>query len=180
MPLILRRATPADAAVIAEFNRQLAQETEGKTLDEETLSAGVAAVLADPLRGLYFIAESEGAVVGQLMITTEWSDWRNGWIWWIQSVYVRKEARRQGVFRALYMHVEAAARAAPQVAGLRLYVERDNHAAQQTYLGLGMERTGYLVLERCFLPLTPSPSPTEGRGECSFSPSPSLGEGAGG
>jgi ribosomal protein S18 acetylase RimI-like enzyme len=149
MPLTLRRATPADAAVIAEFNRRLAQETEDKTLDDATLSAGVAAVLADPLRGLYFVAERDDAVVGQLMITTEWSDWRNGWIWWIQSVYVRHDARRQGVFRALYQHVESAARADPQVVGLRLYVEHDNHTAQQTYLGMGMERTGYLVLERC-------------------------------
>jgi ribosomal protein S18 acetylase RimI-like enzyme len=149
MLLKLRRATPADAAVIAEFNRCLAHETEGRTLDDATLSAGVAAVLADGTRGLYFVAERDGAVVGQLMITTEWSDWRNGWIWWIQSVYVRKDARRQGVFRALYRHVEAAARADPQVVGLRLYVESENHAAQQTYLEMGMERTGYLVLERC-------------------------------
>ncbi len=83
------------------------------------------------------------------MITTEWSDWRNGWIWWIQSVYVRHDARRQGVFRTLYEHVCATARADPGVVGLRLYVEQENHAAQQTYLQLGMERTGYLVLERC-------------------------------
>ncbi len=153
MHLTLRRGTPADAAIIAEFNRRLADETEGKTLNESVLSAGVAAVLADPSRGLYFVAERDGAVVGQLMITTEWSDWRNGWIWWIQSVYVHKDARRQGVFRALYEHVEAVARADAQVVGLRLYVEHDNHTAQQTYLGLGMERTGYLVLERCFASL---------------------------
>ncbi len=149
MLLTLRRGAPVDVAVIVEFNRRLAHETEGRALDDAILSAGVAAVLADPSRGLYFVAERDGAVVGQLMITTEWSDWRNGWIWWIQSVYVRHDARRQGVFRALYQYVEAAARADAQVVGLRLYVEHDNHAAQQTYLGLGMERTGYLVLERC-------------------------------
>jgi ribosomal protein S18 acetylase RimI-like enzyme len=148
MPLLLRRAVAADAAVIADYNTRLAQETEGKTLDPATIAAGVAAALADPLRGRYFVAELAGEVVGQLMITTEWSDWRNGWIWWIQSVYVREEARRQGVFRALYEHAVAAARAETDVVGLRLYVEEENTAAQQTYLSLGMERTGYLVLER--------------------------------
>jgi len=159
MHLTLRRGTPADAAVISEFNRRLAHESEGKALDETTVSAGVTAVLGDPVRGLYFVAESEGAVVGQLMITTEWSDWRNGWIWWIQSVYVRHDARRQGVFRALYQHVESSARAEPQVVGLRLYVEHENRVAQQTYLDMGMERTGYLVLEQCLVSDTPTPSP---------------------
>src|SRR5437016_3340882 len=137
MPLTLRRATAADAAVIVDFNQRLAAETEGRPLDPAVLSAGVAAVLADPVRGLYFLAEADGAVVGQLMVTTEWSDWRNGWIWWIQSVYVRGEARRQGVFRALYEHVHAQALANPAVVGLRLYVERENLAAQQTYERLG-------------------------------------------
>jgi GNAT superfamily N-acetyltransferase len=151
MSLTLRRATLADAAVIAEYNRHLAHETEGKSLDAATLAAGVAAVLADPLRGVYFVAELDGEIVGQLMITTEWSDWRNGWIWWIQSVYVRQDARRQGAFRALYDHVSAAARADPNVVGLRLYVEHENHSAQQTYLRLGMKRTSYLVLERCWV-----------------------------
>jgi GNAT superfamily N-acetyltransferase len=149
MSFTLRRATPADAAVIAEYNRRLASETEGKTLDPTVLARGVSAVLDDPSRGLYFVAEQDGDIVGQLMITAEWSDWRNGWIWWIQSVYVRQEARKQGVFRGLYEHVEKAARADPQVVGLRLYVEHENHAAQQTYLRMGMERTTYLVLERC-------------------------------
>jgi ribosomal protein S18 acetylase RimI-like enzyme len=149
MPLTLRRAVLADAPVLADYNQRLAHETEGKALDPAVIAAGVEAVLADPERGRYFVAELQGAVVGQLMITTEWSDWRNGWIWWIQSVYVPRDARRQGVFRALYEHALAAARAEPQVVGLRLYVEHDNHAAQETYLRLGMQRTGYLVLERC-------------------------------
>ena len=147
MPTV-RRAVAADAPLIAEYNQRLAQETEGKALPADVLAAGVAAVLADPRKGLYFVAELEGAPVGQLMVTTEWSDWRNGWIWWIQSAYVRHEARRRGVFRALYEHVLAAARAEPEVVGLRLYVERGNDRAQATYLRLGMERTGYLVLER--------------------------------
>lgn len=148
MPLHLRRAGPSDAAIIVEFNCRLALESEGKVLDRAVLAAGVAAGLADPEKALYFVAESDGAVVGQLMLTREWSDWRNGWIWWIQSVYVLAEARRQGVFRALYKHVHVAAVADPSVIGLRLYVEEENHSAHKTYYSMGMERTSYLVLER--------------------------------
>jgi ribosomal protein S18 acetylase RimI-like enzyme len=148
MPLTVRPAALADAAVLVEFNRRMAEETEGKALDEAMLAAGVTAGLADPRKALYFVAEEAGAVLGQIMVTFEWSDWRNGWLWWIQSVYVRPEARRRGVFRALYEHVRQAARQDPEVVGLRLYVERANQAAQQTYLRLGMEWTGYLVLER--------------------------------
>jgi GNAT superfamily N-acetyltransferase len=148
MPLALRCATPADAAVIIEYNRRLAEETEGKRLDPQVLAAGVAACLADPDKALYFLAEEDGTVLGQMMITREWSDWRNGWMWWIQSVYVRAEARRRGVFRTLYRHVAELARSRPDVIGLRLYVEQENHAAQQTYSRLGMDRTGYLVFER--------------------------------
>ncbi len=153
MPLTVRRAEPSDAPVLVEYNRLLALETEGKTLDPAVLTAGVAAGLADPEKALYFVAEESGDILGQLMLTREWSDWRNGWIWWIQSVYVRADARRRGVFRLLYAHVHAAALADPQVIGLRLYVEHENHAAQKTYAQLGMERTSYLVLER--YPLRP-------------------------
>jgi GNAT superfamily N-acetyltransferase len=148
MPTAIRRAIAADAPVIVEFNQRLAQESEGKTLDPDRLAAGVRAGLADPRKALYFVAEDDGSVVGQMMITFEWSDWRNGWVWWIQSVYVRADARRRGVFRALYEHVAGLARADREVIGLRLYVERENHAAQQTYLRMGMEWTSYLVLER--------------------------------
>jgi ribosomal protein S18 acetylase RimI-like enzyme len=148
MQPLVRRARAGDADLIAEFNRLLAAESEGVTLDLAVLAAGVAACLADPVKGVYFMAEIDGRVVGQLGITTEWSDWRNGWLWWIQSVYVRPENRRHGVFRALYEHVHAQAKADPEVAGLRLYVEHENHAAQATYSRLGMARTGYLVMER--------------------------------
>jgi ribosomal protein S18 acetylase RimI-like enzyme len=148
MSLIIRRATPADASVVVEYNLRLAEESEGKTLDRVLLTAGVSAGLADTGKALYFVAEEGNAVLGQMMITTEWSDWRNGWMWWIQSVYVRADARRRGVFRALFEHVHRLARADPQVIGLRLYVERDNHAAQQTYLRLGMEWTSYRILEK--------------------------------
>lgn len=148
MPWTIRRATPADAAVIADFNRRLADETEDKILDPEVLARGVAAALADPRKAIYWVADDGTTVVGQISITTEWSDWRNGWLWWVQSVYVRPEARRQGVFRALYEHVYQAARQDPEVIGLRLYVEGDNHAAQQTYVRMGMEWTSYGVLQR--------------------------------
>jgi ribosomal protein S18 acetylase RimI-like enzyme len=113
------------------------------------LTAGVEAGLADPGKACYFVAEDGGTVVGQLMVTYEWSDWRNGWIWWVQSVYVRPDYRRRGVFRALYRHVHQAAVAERGVVGLRLYVEQDNHRAQEVYRRLGMERTRYFVLERC-------------------------------
>jgi ribosomal protein S18 acetylase RimI-like enzyme len=149
MPPTLRRAVLADTPLITEFNQRLAQESEGKSLDLAVLTAGVAAALADPHKGPYFLLEDEGVVLGQLQITTEWSDWRNGWMWWIQSVYVRPEARRQGVFRALFQHVLETARADPQVVAIRLYVECENQIAQQVYASLGMERTGYLVMERC-------------------------------
>ena len=148
MPLAIRRAGPADAGVIAAFNHSLARESEGKELDPAVLAAGVAAALDDPARALYFLAEEGGAAVGQLMITTEWSDWRNGWFWWVQSVYVRPEARRQGVFRDLFKHVEQLARQDPEVIGLRLYVENGNRAAQETYYRMGMKPAGYFVLEK--------------------------------
>ena len=150
MPLSIRRAVPTDAPVIAEFNRLLALESEAKTLDPAVLAAGVSAGLADSLKGQYFLAEEDGVALGQIQCTTEFSDWRNGWFWWIQSVYVRPEARRRGVFRALFEHLYQTARADSEVIGLRLYVERDNHAAQQTYLRTGMEWTSYLVLQKIF------------------------------
>jgi GNAT superfamily N-acetyltransferase len=149
MSIVIRQATPADAAVVVEFNRLLALESEGKTLDLDVLSRGVAAGLADRDKAIYFVAEEDGQPVGQLMLTREWSDWRNGWIWWIQSVYVSQSARRRGIFRALYQHAHAEAKADPEVIGLRLYMEKENHTAERTYLALGMEMTSYVVLERC-------------------------------
>ncbi len=147
MPLTIRRGTPADTAVIVEFNRRLAEESEGKTLDVPLLTRGVTAALADPNKGPYFLAQDGDEIVGQMQITFEFSDWRNGWFWWIQGVYVRADARRRGVFRALYEHVVAAARREPDVIGVRLYVENENHAAQQTYLRLGMKWSDYRVME---------------------------------
>ena len=148
MPLTVRRAATPDLPTIVEFNRRLAKESEGKTLDPAVITAGVAAALADPAKGPYYLAVDGGEIVGQMQITFEFSDWRNGWFWWIQGVYVRPESRRRGVFRALYDHVLEAARRDPDVIGVRLYVEKENHAAQQTYQRLGMEWTDYWVMER--------------------------------
>jgi ribosomal protein S18 acetylase RimI-like enzyme len=148
MPIQVRRTTAADAPIVVEFNRRLAQESEGKALDINLLEAGVAQALADPKKAVYFLAEKDGQVVGQIMFTTEWSDWRNGWFWWIQSVYVRREFRRQGVFRALFQHVADVAKQDPSVIGLRLYVDHDNQAAAETYRRLGMKETSYFVLEK--------------------------------
>jgi GNAT superfamily N-acetyltransferase len=149
MSWTIRQATPADTPTIVEFNRRLAEETEGMLLDLTVLAAGVAAALADPdAKGPYFLAVEGDTVLGQMQITFEWSDWRNGWAWWIQSVYVRAEARRRGVFRSLYEHVYQRAKLDPSVIALRLYVDRENHRAQQTYLGLGMEWTNYLMLQK--------------------------------
>jgi len=144
---------PRDAQALVSFNRAMARETEGKELDLEILTAGVAALLADPARGFYVVARRGGEVVGSLMITTEWSDWRCGDFWWIQSVYVRPEARRQGVYRRLYDFVRARAAATDGVCGFRLYVERGNHRAQQTYEALGMRETVYRMYEASAEPL---------------------------
>ena len=142
----VRLATPADAAVLIEFNGAMALETEGKNLLPDVIGAGVRGLLDNPVAGFYVLAETE-RVIAALMITKEWSDWRNGSFWWIQSVYVRPEARRQGVYRRLYRHVQEMAAKDPHVCGFRLYVERENSAAQATYAALGMKETRYLVFE---------------------------------
>ena len=146
----IRPAAPPDLDVLFEFNAAMAQETEGKRLDPARLRAGLSAVLADPARGRYRVAEQDGRVVGALLITREWSDWRNGWFHWIQSVYVRPEARGRGVYRALHESVLAEARRDPQVCGVRLYVDQDNLAAQATYAAVGMQRTHYVFYEEDF------------------------------
>lgn len=143
----IRRATLSDLDTLVAFNAAMAQETEDKTLDEETLRSGIRALLCDEQKGRYWVAEHNHRVAGALMCTTEWSDWRNGAFWWIQSVYVRPEMRRQGVFTALYKHVYAAVDEEPEVCGLRLYVERENATAQSTYEALGMARTAYQMYE---------------------------------
>lgn len=147
----IRPARLSDAPVLAEFNRRLAWETERLKLDAVTLRKGVTAVLQDCTKGLYFVAETDGTVAGQLMITYEWSDWRNGNLWWIQSVFVKEECRGHGVFRALFKYLQDLARADTGVAGLRLYMHADNAAARQTYERLGMRHSDYEVFEMDFV-----------------------------
>jgi ribosomal protein S18 acetylase RimI-like enzyme len=147
MELKIREAVLSDAQLIADFNLLLAEESEGLHLDAARVQAGVAAVLEDPAKGMYYVAEMAGAVVGQLMITYEWSDWRNGNIWWIQSVFVKPEFRRAGVFRALYYHLQSLARSRQDVCSLRLYVHAENTRAIQSYERLGMSRTHYEIYE---------------------------------
>ena len=143
----IRSATLADLTVLVEFNARLAEESEGRSLPLELLTPGVRAALESPEACAYFVAEHEGRVVGQTMVTYEWSDWRNGRFWWIQSVYVVADLRRRGVFRQLYRHIQQLAKHSSDSCGLRLYVERHNEVAQRTYQQLGMKDSGYYVLE---------------------------------
>ena len=145
--LRVRDATADDVAPMAQWAVAMAQESEGKALDPDTVTRGIALGVADPARSRYYIAEIDGVAAGTLMVTGEWSDWRCGWWWWIQSVYVRPESRRRGVYRALYAHVLALARAEAGVCGIRLYVERENTGAITTYETLGMTDSGYRLLE---------------------------------
>ena len=144
--IAFRRAQPEDAQVLVDFNQAMAYETETKELAPEVVRPGVDGLFAQPEFGFYVIAESGGTPVGSLMITYEWSDWRNGLFWWIQSVYVAPDWRRRGVYRGLYEYVKELA-AAEGVCGFRLYVEKQNHAAQRTYQNLGMTETQYLMFE---------------------------------
>ena len=144
---VIRNATPDDLERMADWAVAMAWETEEKALDRDTVRRGIRAVFDQPGRGCYFIAERNGQPAGTLMLTYEWSDWRNGDWWWIQSVYVAPEHRRQGVYAALYAHVKQAAEARPDVCGLRLYVEHHNANAQRTYESLGMADAGYKMYE---------------------------------
>lgn len=152
----IRPARPEDLDVVVRFNVALAAESERTRLDPQRIRAGVASLLADPHRGRYLLAargtpdDPGGAIVGQLMHTYEWSDWRNGWIWWLQSVYVVPECRRTGAFRALLERLRTEAAAREDVVGLRLYVEQENHDAHRTYERFGFAPAGYLVMQHFF------------------------------
>jgi len=152
MTLIVRPARVEDAETIAGFNRAMAVETEDLALQPERVSAGVRAVFADSTKGFYLVAEAEGTPVGQVMVTPEWSDWRDGYFWWVQSVYVVPAARRRGVFRALLEALESRAAADPQVRGLRLYVHRHNANARRVYVRLGWRRADHDLYERDLTP----------------------------
>jgi len=144
----IRQATMADAAVIAEYNVALAKESEGLILDPSVVRQGVEAALRDAAKGVYFAAYQGGMLVGQLMVTYEWSDWRNGNFWWLQSVYVHPDFRSRGVFKSLFAHALEQAQTAAQVCGFRLYVEAHNSRAQDVYHRLGFKNTDYQMLER--------------------------------
>lgn len=149
--IVIRPATREDAEFLVRGNAAMALETEHLSLDLDRLRGGVHAVFDAPERGFYLIAEVDGRRAGQLMITYEWSDWRNGVFWWIQSVYTVPEFRGRGVFKALYQYVEQSARAQGGVSGIRLYVESENHRAQETYKRCGMAPTVYQMFEVDFV-----------------------------
>ncbi|NOT49080.1 MAG: GNAT family N-acetyltransferase [Acidobacteria bacterium] len=145
--MIIRKAERSDASSLVDFNQKMALETEGKTLDTAILTNGVTAVFSDQNKGFYVVAEDQGSIVGGLMVTFEWSDWRNKWFWWIQSVYIVPEARGKGVYRLLYDFVKSEATKRGNVCGYRLYVEQDNENAQRVYEKVGMKNSIYFMYE---------------------------------
>jgi GNAT superfamily N-acetyltransferase len=149
--IVIRRARSDESEILAKFQQEMAQETEGKPLDTKLLIEGINAVFQSPSKGFYIVAEMRGKVVGSLLITYEWSDWRNANIWWIQSVYVDSDWRRRGVYRALYSHIYQQASTDTTIGGIRLYVDRNNTIAQQTYSSLGMAKSHYEMYEIDFL-----------------------------
>lgn len=150
--LQLRRARRSDAAEIVRFNQAMAWETEKKQLEDDVIAAGVGYILEHPGAGFYIIAEKEGRTAASLMVTYEWSDWRNGFFWWIQSVYVLPEYRRQGLYSRMYDYVKQLAGTQGGSCGFRLYVETDNETAQKTYEALGMKQCRYLMYEEAAAP----------------------------
>ncbi len=145
--MIIRTALSQDAAELTEFNIIMARETEGVELIPEVIGAGVKAMIENPQMGFYLMVELDNGIQASLMVTTEWSDWRNGMFWWIQSVYVRPEYRRQGLYRELYGRVKELAEQETAVCGFRLYVEHWNTGAQKSYASLGMTETVYKMFE---------------------------------
>jgi len=143
----IRKARINDAETIAAFNIAMAKETEGKALGPVVIRAGVNSLFANPQYGFYVVAEVQNRIAGCLMITTEWSDWRNGLFWWIQSVYIHPDYRRKGIYRAMYSFVKELARKKPNICGFRLYVEKRNVSAQRTYTALGMAECHYKIFE---------------------------------
>lgn len=141
------RAERNDARTLVDFQIRMAKETENLDLDLPTVTAGVLAVFNNPQLGQYWIAKRNSDVVGCTMITFEWSDWRNGMVWWIQSVYVRPEHRKSGVFRAIYTHLRELVASDPRIRGLRLYVDKTNRSAAKTYKALGMNGDHYATFE---------------------------------
>jgi ribosomal protein S18 acetylase RimI-like enzyme len=146
----VREVTEQDVDVLVAFQKAMAVETEDKGLIEASLKRGIEYLLAHPQEGYYLIAECDGEPAGSLMVTFEWSDWRNGRFWWIQSVYVADRFRRRGVYSALHDALRSRAVEDPQGCGIRLYVEQENGVAQTTYRTLGMTETHYRLFEEEF------------------------------
>lgn len=143
----LRTSIKSDLNTIVSFNTAMAKETEGKSLADTAIRPGVLALLEDPSKGFYVLAEENSEIIGQLMVTKEWSDWRNGDFWWIQSVYVLPEFREKGVYRAMHEKIINMAETEDNVCGIRLYVDKDNSSAQEVYNKLGMEKSHYVMFE---------------------------------
>lgn len=144
--LFIREARIIDAEIIIVFQKNMAMETENMRLSHDTINHGVHAVFADPQKGKYYVAEYRDEVIGSLLITYEWSDWRNSFVWWLQSVYIKPEHRRKGIFKEMYLHVKETA-LQNNVSGLRLYVEQENVKAQRTYEAIGMKSDHYRMYE---------------------------------
>ena len=153
--LNVRLATREDADTIASFSAAMALETEGRRLDPDRLHEGTIALLESPDRGFFMVAElgqlGTCQLLGQLMITYEWSDWRNGVFWWIQSVYVAPSWRHQSIFRRMHEAVMSSAKTSPNVCGVRLYVEESNSAAQAVYRRVGLTPSSYVIFETDFI-----------------------------
>lgn len=143
----VRSANLSDKPKLKEFQKSMALETEGLNLDEEVVDKGLDAILTDPAKGKYFVAENGNEVIGCLMVTPEWSDWRKGTVWWIQSVYVVKSFRRMGIYRKLYEHIKSWVLSQEDYRGIRLYVEKDNTIAQEVYKAMGMDGEHYKLFE---------------------------------
>jgi len=144
---MIREAKNDDAAQIAAFQLEMALETEHLQLDKNTVERGVAQVFADPSKGTYYVAEKDGQVIASLLTTYEWSDWRNGTVLWIQSVYVRPEFRGNGVYKKMYRHIQQLVDRDDRLKGIRLYVDQTNSRAQQVYEKLGMTAEHYQLFE---------------------------------
>ncbi len=147
MEIVIRESVATDCSTIVDFQLAMALETEELVLDKNILSSGVKAVLDDNSKAKYFIATSEDKPVGMLMITPEWSDWRDGWVWWIQSVYTHPQYRKHGIYKLLYQHIKDLVNSSPRVWGIRLYVDKRNIAAQKVYTKLGMTQDHYSTFE---------------------------------
>ncbi|MDD2419065.1 MAG: GNAT family N-acetyltransferase [Bacteroidales bacterium] len=147
MNIVVRDALKSDLEEILDFQINMAKETESIDLERDVLKIGVSSVLEDSAKAKYFIADNEGEAAGMLMITTEWSDWRNGWVWWIQSVYVKPGYRKMGVYKMLYNHIKKIVGSSDELKGIRLYVDKRNVRAQQVYESLGMTGDHYTTYE---------------------------------